>query len=59
MTIFFGLLFLLVAFNGLLLVFSSSGSTKAIRRSIKKSSEITVANIFSRQEEDKEYKKAV
>ncbi|THV60192.1 hypothetical protein EZV76_06440 [Flagellimonas alvinocaridis] len=59
MTTFFSLFFVLLAINGLFLIFSATKSRKGFKKPIQKISETTITKFFPQESSETEYKKAV
>ncbi|GMN09530.1 hypothetical protein MTsPCn9_00140 [Croceitalea sp. MTPC9] len=59
MTTFFSILFVLLAINAVLLIFSVNGPSKKVKRPLQKLTGNSVPKLFSEQYSDRDYKKAV
>ncbi|MBO0321951.1 hypothetical protein J0X14_06565 [Muricauda sp. CAU 1633] len=59
MTTIFSVLFILLAINALLLIFSVNGAGERFRKPIQKISETTITKLFPREASETEYKEAV
>ncbi|MER3376265.1 MAG: hypothetical protein RIM83_16620 [Allomuricauda sp.] len=59
MTTFFSLLFILLAINALLLIFSVNGAGERFRKPIQRISETSITKLFPRETSETEYKEAV
>ncbi|MCL6272674.1 hypothetical protein M3P19_01575 [Muricauda sp. 2012CJ35-5] len=59
MVTFFSLLFVLLAINAILLIFSVNGAKDTFRKPVQKISETAIKKIFPRELSESEYKKAV
>ena len=59
MTTFFSLLFILLAINAILLIFSVNGASERFRKPIQKISETSITKLFPRESSESEYKEAV
>ncbi|SHG17061.1 hypothetical protein SAMN04488116_0067 [Flagellimonas flava] len=59
MITFFGLLFVLLAINAILLIFSVNGASERFRKPIQRISEKSVTKLLPRDRSETEYKKAV
>ena len=59
MTTFLSLLFILLAINAVLLIFSVNGTGERFRKPIQKNSESSVTRFLPRETSETEYKKAV
>ncbi len=59
MATFFILLFVLLAINAILLIFSVNGARERLRKPIQKISEASTTKLFPRETSETEYKEAV
>ncbi|UJH66771.1 hypothetical protein [Allomuricauda sp. SCSIO 65647] len=59
MMTFFGILFILLAINALLLIFSVNGAKDMLKKPLRKVSGTSIAKILPREYSESEYKKAV
>lgn len=59
MTTFLSLLFILLAINAVLLIFSVNGTGERFRKPIQKISESSVTKLLPRETSETEYKEAV
>jgi len=59
MATFFSILFILLAINGLLLIFSVNGAMDIFKKPIQKISESQVTKLFPSEYSETKYKKAV
>ncbi|MBW8243350.1 hypothetical protein K1F50_11105 [Muricauda oceani] len=59
MTVFFGILFVLLAINAILLIFSVNGAKERFVKPIQRISEASSTKIFPREAVETEYKEAV
>jgi len=59
MVTFFSLLFILLAINALLLIFSVNGASERFRKPIQKISETSIRKILPREQSETDLKKAV
>lgn len=59
MIAFFSILFILLAFNVMLLIFSTKGAKESFSKPIRKISESTITNAVDQESAETKYKKAV
>lgn len=59
MITFFSILFVLIAINALLLIFSVNGAMDRFKKPLRRISETPVTKLFSAEYSETEYKKAV
>ncbi len=59
MTTFISILFILLAINAILLIFSVNGAGERFRKPIQKISETSITKLFPRESSETEYKEAV
>ena len=59
MIAFFSILFILLAINAVLLIFSVNGAKESFSKPIRKISESTVTKFFPKESAETKYKKAV
>ena len=59
MTLFLSILFILLAINAILLIFSVNGAGERLRKPIRKISETSLPRLFPREASETEYKEAV
>ncbi|SNZ00204.1 hypothetical protein SAMN06265377_2024 [Flagellimonas pacifica] len=59
MTTFFGIFFVLLAVNALLLIFSVNGISTRLKKPTHKISETSITKLFPHQSSESKYKKAV
>lgn len=59
MASFLSILFILLAINAILLIFSVNGSSKRLKAPIQKLSESSITKLFPRETSETEYKEAV
>ena len=59
MTTFISVLFILLAINAILLIFSVNGAGERFRKPIQKISETSITKLFPRESSETEYKEAV
>ncbi|WP_190809400.1 hypothetical protein [Flagellimonas sp. S3867] len=59
MTTFFGILFILLVINAVLLIFSVNGASEKFKKPVIKISEASITKISPDQHSDAAYKKAV
>ncbi|TXN35034.1 hypothetical protein FVB32_10580 [Flagellimonas hymeniacidonis] len=59
MTTFLSILFILLAINAILLVFSVNGASNKTKNSARKASDTALTKILPRESSETEYKKAV
>ncbi|HBU77424.1 MAG TPA: hypothetical protein DEF18_04925 [Muricauda sp.] len=59
MTVFFSILFVLLAVNAILLIFSVNGTKKRFTKPIQRISDISTTKLFPRETVETEYKEAV
>jgi hypothetical protein len=59
MTVFLSILFVLLALNAILLIFSVNGAKERFTKPIQRISETTTAKLFPREAVETEYKEAV
>ncbi|WP_420601644.1 hypothetical protein [Flagellimonas sp.] len=59
MTTFFGIFFVLLAINAILLIFSVNGAGNGLKKTTRKISETSITKLFPQESSETKYKKAV